>query len=217
MLTRLIFEPTAKYQNVAKSKGVEKLTPARALIAELIRRYWVLGMECSLLEIQKLAWVLERVIEKQQLENPLQLQFSPENYGPYANRLQHVLNHLDGSYLKSDKRIADSNPLDVIRFNEKHKIKIQTYLESEAKEYLPALEQASKIISGFESPFGLELLTTVDWLINKEHCNGTVDDVMEAIKHWPAGPKWASRKEKLFSQRDVSIALSRLQEMKMAA
>ena len=41
-------------------------------------------MECSLLEIQKLAWILERVIEKQQLKNPLDLQFSPENYGPYA-------------------------------------------------------------------------------------------------------------------------------------
>ncbi|UYM17090.1 type II toxin-antitoxin system antitoxin DNA ADP-ribosyl glycohydrolase DarG [Endozoicomonas euniceicola] len=213
----LIFEPTAKYQNIAKSKGAEKLTPARALIAELIRRYWVPGMECSLLEVQKLAWVLERVIEKQQLENPLQLQFSPENYGPYANRLQHVLNHLDGSYLKSDKRIADSSPLDVIRFNEKYKIKLQTYLESKATKYLPALEEASKIISGFESPFGLELLTTVDWLISRESCNGTVDDVMEAIKQWPAGSKWASRKEKLFSERDVSIALSRLQEMKMAA
>ena len=213
----LIFEPTAKYQNVAKPKGAEKLTPARALIAELIRRYWVLGMECSLLEIQKLAWVLERVIEKQQLVNPLDLQFSPENYGPYANRLQHVLNHLDGSYLKSDKRIADCNPLDVIRFNEQRKSKVQAYLESEAKEYLPALEKASNIISGFESPFGLELLTTVDWLISNKHCEGTVEAVMEAIRHWPAGPKWASRKEKLFSERDVSIALSRLQAMKMAA
>lgn len=52
----IVYEPIAKYQNVAKPKGVEKLTPARALIAELIRRYWVMGMDCSLLEIQKLAW-----------------------------------------------------------------------------------------------------------------------------------------------------------------
>jgi hypothetical protein len=59
-----VFEPTKQYQNVAKRTGVEKLTPARALIAELVRRYWVLGMECSLLEIQKLAWFLERSIER---------------------------------------------------------------------------------------------------------------------------------------------------------
>jgi hypothetical protein len=49
-----IYEPTQQYQNVAKRSGVEKLTPARALIAELVRRYWVLGMECTLLEVQKL-------------------------------------------------------------------------------------------------------------------------------------------------------------------
>ena len=34
----LVYEPTKKYQNVAKTKGVEKLTISRALIAELVRR-----------------------------------------------------------------------------------------------------------------------------------------------------------------------------------
>jgi hypothetical protein len=42
------------YQNVVKKNGVEKLTPARALIAEMVRRYWLLGIECTLLETQKL-------------------------------------------------------------------------------------------------------------------------------------------------------------------
>lgn len=67
----LVFEPSNQYLNVAKRSGVEKLTPARALIAELVRRYWVLGMECSLLEIQKFAWLLERVIEKPPNTEPL--------------------------------------------------------------------------------------------------------------------------------------------------
>jgi hypothetical protein len=66
----LIYEPTEKYQNVAKSTGV-KAHPARAMIAELVRRYWVLGMECSLLEIQKLAWLLQRAIEQHQQEDVL--------------------------------------------------------------------------------------------------------------------------------------------------
>ncbi|WP_242469716.1 hypothetical protein [Rhabdochromatium marinum] len=85
----MIFEPTRQYQNVAKRSGVEKLTPARALIAELVRRYWVLGMECSLIEIQKLAWFLERAIERcNPGDNPLKLQFVAHKYGPYANRLE---------------------------------------------------------------------------------------------------------------------------------
>ena len=84
-----IYEPTNQYQNVAKSKGVEKLTVPRALIAELVRRYWVLGMECSLLEIQKLAWFLERAIEDEGLK-PLDLRFTANNYGPYADRLRRI-------------------------------------------------------------------------------------------------------------------------------
>ena len=32
----LVYEPTEKYQNVAKRNGVEELTPARVLIAEMI-------------------------------------------------------------------------------------------------------------------------------------------------------------------------------------
>lgn len=213
----LVYEPTAKYQNVAKTEGVEKLTPSRALIAELIRRYWVLGMECSQLEIQKLAWILERVMEFQGIRNPLCLQFTAQNYGPYASRLQHVLDGLDGSFLNSDKRIKDSQPLDVIRFKEEKKEQLKAYLESEGKEYLPALELASKIIAGFESPYGLELLTTVYWLLNCEHCEPTVHDVMVGIKSWPAGPKWASRKVRLFNKRNVRIALERLVEMDLAA
>ena len=117
-----VFEPTKQYQNVAKRAGVEKLTPARALIAELVRRYWVLGMECSLLEIQKLAWFLERAIEHHNPgDNPLNLQFAAHKYGPYANRLDHLLNNLDGSYLHSEKRISDADPLDVIWFGDERK------------------------------------------------------------------------------------------------
>ncbi len=49
----------------------EYLNPDSAMIAERVRRYWVLGMECSFLEIQKLAWFLDRAINAQQLKNTL--------------------------------------------------------------------------------------------------------------------------------------------------
>lgn len=211
----LVFEPTGKYQNVAKSKGVEKLTASRALIAELVRRYWVLGMECSFLEIQKLAWFLERVIEKQAISNPLKLDFKANNYGPYADRLRHVLEALDGSYLKSDKRIADSNPFDVIWFDDNKRDRVNTYLHTEAKPFLPALELTSKIIDGFESPYGMELLSTVDWLIEKEGCEATVSAIEEGINKWPAGNRWATRKAKLFDRRAIGIALERLQKVRL--
>jgi hypothetical protein len=43
-----------------------------------------------LLEIQKLAYFLERSIEKLELENPLDLRFQADKYGPNAPRLTHL-------------------------------------------------------------------------------------------------------------------------------
>lgn len=213
----IVYEPTAKYQNVAKPKGVEKLTPARALIAELVRRYWVLGMECSLLEIQKLAWFLERAIEAEGLKNPLNLKFVANSYGPYADRLRHLLDGLDGSYLKSEKRISDCGSLDVIWFNDTKRDKIALYLKSEAKAYLPALEKTAELIDGFESPYGIELLSTVDWLLFQEHVSPDAESLLDGIRHWPAGDKWAQRKLKLFDLPKLELALSRLKQVPLQA
>jgi O-acetyl-ADP-ribose deacetylase (regulator of RNase III) len=207
----LVFEPTEKYQNIEKKAGVEKLTPARALIADLVRRYWVLGMECSILEVQKLAWFLERAIEKLNPDdNPLKLQFSAHHYGPYANRLQHLLNNLDGSYLHCNKRISDADPLEVVWFDEKRKNLMQAYLGSEAKRYQLALESTAELIDGFESPFGMELLATVDWLLHEENVDPTVSSVREAIKNWRGGKYAAERKSRIFDDRSIRIALDRL-------
>ncbi|KRC02558.1 macro domain-containing protein [Duganella sp. Root198D2] len=207
----LVFEPTKQYQNVAKRAGVEKLTPARALIAELVRRYWVLGMECSLLEIQKLAWFVERAIERYNPgDNPLKLEFTAHKYGPYANRLDHLLNNLDGSYLHSDKRISDADPLDVIWFDDERKSFVQAYLKSEAKAYTQALESTAALINGFESPFGMELLATVDWLLAREGVAANVPALREGLRNWRGGPDAALRKDRLFDDRALGIALERL-------
>lgn len=205
----IVFEPTREYQNVAKRTGIEKLTAARALIAELVRRYWILGMECSLLEIQKLAWFLERSLNHIGLPS-LDLRFVPHKYGPYSNRLSHLLDGLDGSYLHCDKRISDSNPLDVIWFDDRCKDFVQAYLKSEAKEYIPALEATADLIDGFESPFGMELLATVDWLLTKESVAPTIPSVRMGLRHWCGGSGAAERKNRLFNDRALSIALERL-------
>ncbi|MCV0438432.1 MAG: macro domain-containing protein [Hydrogenophaga sp.] len=205
-----VFEPTSTYQNVAKRSGVEKLTPARALVAELVRRYWVLGMECSLLEIQKLAWFLQRSIERQVPgDNPLKLQFEANKFGPYAHNLTKLLDGLDGSYLRSEKRIADADPFDVIWFADERKDHVQAYLRSEGKAYTAALEDTARLIDGFESPFGMELLATVDWLLTKEGVAPTVESVREGVVQWPH-EGGAARKAKLFDDRSIGIALERL-------
>lgn len=221
-LTRVdiwVYEPTQQYQNVAKRQGVEKLTPARALIAELVRRYWIMGIECSLLEIQKLAWFLERSIEQlTPNNNPLNLGFKPDIYGPYAERLRHLLEGLDGSYLHCHRRISDASPLDVIWFDDSRKDHLQTYLKSEAvKPYIPALEYTARVIDGFESPFGLELLSTLDWLLVREKVAADTASLQLGLKHWSAGRGSGERKARIFDQRTIEIALNHLESVKQVA
>ena len=206
----VVYPPTDRYQNVAKPVGVQTLTPARALIAELVRRYWILGIECSLLEIQKLAWFLEREIVRQGLDDPLQLEFVPNRYGPYADRLRHLLNGLDGSYLRSEVRIPDAKPTDVIAFNDTQKDRVALYLKTEAGPYLGALERTSARIDGFESPLGMELLATVDWLLSREGRRPDLDDIKAGLASWSGGDGAGERKLRIFDDRLIQLALGRL-------
>jgi hypothetical protein len=207
-----IFEPTSKFQNVSKRSGVEELTPARALISEIIRRYCLLGIECSILEVQKLAWFIERGIRRAGIDDPLKLEFSANKYGPYSDKLRHLLDRLDGSYLTCDKRLADAGPLDLIWFNESKKDRVRVYLNSgECKKYAGALEWTSHMIDGFESPLGMELLATVDWLVERENIEPSTTGIFEGLSRWTGGAAASERKLKIFNERLISLALDQLE------
>ncbi len=206
----IVYEPTRRYQNVAKRRGVEKLTPARALIAELVRRYWILGIECSLLEIQKLAWFLEREVVNSGLENPLKLRFVAHRYGPYSDPLRHLLDGLDGSYLRSEVRISDAKPTDVIAFNDSKRSRVDLYLRSEGSDYVEILERVTDRIDGFESPLGMELLASVDWLLAREGRQLELSDIRAGLSAWPGGRDSGARKLRIFDDRLLELALNRL-------
>lgn len=212
----IVYEPTRKYQNVAKRTGVEKLTPARALIAELVRRYSILGIECSLLEIQKLGYFVERFSAKLNLP-PLKFEFGANRYGPYSDRLKHLLNSLDGSYLHCDKRLGDAGPFEPIHFDDSKRDLVAVYFtSSEAKPFQPALEATSRLIDGFESPLGMELLATVDWMIDREDVTPEVKAIKAGLPSWTGGEAAGQRKLQLFDDRIIGIALEALRENSLA-
>lgn len=207
----IAYEPTPKYQNVAKRQGVEKLTVARALVAEVIRRYWVLGIECTMLEIQKLAWFLERSIQELELTNLLDLRFEANRYGPFSPRLYHLLNALDGSYLRSDKRIPDCGPMDTIAFDNAKTDHVAAFLRTgDGLAYAPVLERTEAVIDGFQSPLGMELLGTVDWLIERENCEPTLQSLRKGLEKWPGGGDAGQRKLRIFDDRMLQLAIDRL-------
>ncbi|WP_020468104.1 type II toxin-antitoxin system antitoxin DNA ADP-ribosyl glycohydrolase DarG [Zavarzinella formosa] len=207
----IVYPPAEAYRTATKTVGVDRLTPARALIAEMVRQYSVLGIECSMLEIQKLAWFLQRTIRRLALPDPLKLRFVPHFYGPYADRLRHLLDGLDGSYLHCEKRLADAGPLEPIYFADQRRSEVEIYLAGEeAKTFQPALDATVQLIDGFQSPLGMELMATVDWLISDGGCPATVQGIREGLARWPKGKKAAERKRRLFDDRLIGLALGRL-------
>lgn len=210
-----VYEPTDVYYNAPKRTGVEELTPARALIAELVRRYSVLGFECSLIEVQKLAWFASRAMDSLGIDDPLKLRFEAHRYGPYDDRLRHLLEALDGSYLHCERRLADARPLDVIRFDDAKRDAVAAYLRSEdGASCLAAIEMTEEVMDGFESPFGMELLATVDWLVQREATQPNVEALRKAIARWPGGGSSAARRKAgLFDERTLGMALDRLAEV----
>lgn len=206
-----VYEPNDRYQNVVKRSGVKKLTAARALVAELVRRYGVVSPEVTVLEVQKLAWFLERAIEKLGMPNPLDFWFEAGRYGPYAERVRHLLNDLDGSYLHCERRLADARPADAIWFESTEQERLALYLrtDDEGRRYVEALEEADSLIDGFQSPHAMELLSTVDWLLAREECEPTVPSIQEGLRAWP-GEGAGQRKLSMFSEPQIRLALERL-------
>jgi hypothetical protein len=74
------------------------------------------------------------------------------------------------------------------------------------------VEWVLHLIDGFASPHGMELLATVDWLLQQPDQPRSVDALQSSLKNWPGGPASARRKVRLFDERSLELALHRLIE-----
>ncbi|HSL84659.1 MAG TPA: Appr-1-p processing protein, partial [Thermoanaerobaculia bacterium] len=101
-------------------------------------------------------------------------------------------------------------PGDAIGFNDSKKERVETYLRTEAKEFLEALDRTARRIDGFESPLGMELLATVDWLLVREGRKAELEDVKAGLADWPSEQDAGQRKLAIFDDRLIGLALERL-------
>ena len=180
------------------------LAPASALLAELVRRYWVLGMECGLLEVHKFAWLLDRAAARSAPDHPLGLSFDAGPYGPQVHGLSDLLAPLDGVYLRCETALRSAGLLDAIWFDDTRRAELQVWLRRDAAPWLQALEDTAAGMDGFESPFGMELLATVDWLLSREGVAPTVAAVRDGLR------QWLGHRSRLFDDRAVGLALERV-------
>ena len=208
----VVYEPTAKYQNVVKRAGIRQLTAPRALMADTVRRYCQISTDCTILEVQKLGWFIDRGLNDLGVDNPMRFRFEAQRYGPYSHNLVKLLDKLDGSYLRCRKRLADATPRDFIWFDNEYQYSkdLTTYIDSMEKPFRIVSDWVTRIVKGFESAFGLELLASTDWLVNVESIEPTVDKILEGLLQWPAGEQAGLRKARLFDEYEVRLALDHL-------
>ncbi len=157
-----------------------KMTPGRAAVLGVIERYKSTGFDyrLSLLEIQKLVYFL--VESGEQLNTVV---FKKHFYGPYADVLRHVLNRMEGHFISGfgDGKNKPETPIEL-----KHDAALEAlkYLEQHP-ETKHRFERVSRLIEGFESQNGMELLSTVHWVVTKESEQPlNAEEVVRKVHSW---------------------------------
>ena len=189
--------PVAEKMPVATSRP--KLTLGRAALIELIDLYALPGYRVTQLEIQKLAYFLQMAGE------PLRLNYVKQQYGPYAENLHFVLQHIEGHYLRGyGARSGGSN----LYLLPGAKDEADAFL-SEHPETQERLARVARLIQGFETPYGMELLATVHWLSQED--TAVKHDVHAAVSGFET---WSQRKREHFRPEHIQTAWERLREQK---
>ncbi len=188
--------PAAK--NMPVRTAPPKMTVARALFVKLMEQYLVPAYRLTSLEIQKLAYFLQEDGEA------LQLNYEAGPYGPYAHNLNMVLQRIEGHFTRG---YGDSPKPDVeIELMPGAVEAAETFL-GENKVSTDRLARVADLIDGFESPYGMELLSSVHWVV--AHGDTPADDVEAAIARVHA---WNPRKKKVLKSHHMKVAWQRLKE-----
>lgn len=194
----LLFEPAGTPEAKAMPVRTErpKLTVARALFIRLMDQYASQAYRLTLLEIQKLAYFL------QEAGQPLKLKYQAGHYGPYAPNLNKVLETLERHYTSG---YGDSQKPDVeIELLDGAAQEAEVFLSGHTAEH-KRLAQVNRLIEGFETPYGLELLASVHWLA--VHGTPAALDKDAAI----AGVvDWSDRKRRMFRPEHIRLAWERM-------
>ncbi|MCX6616464.1 MAG: macro domain-containing protein [Acidobacteria bacterium] len=195
----LLYAPTGaprpEEMKIATSRP--KMTSGRAALIALIEDYALPWYRVTLLEIQKLAYFLQAAGE------PLRLSFVKGKYGPYAENLHHVLQNIEGHFIRGygDRSRAAS-------------IQLLPGAVEEARDLLASksdtierLHRLSSLIHGFETPYSMELLATVHWLAQQDSWAKTKADAAIA-----AVQAWNEHKKLTFNPKHIRTAWERLRE-----
>ena len=169
------------------------MTAGRAALVELMQRYLggLLDPFVTLLEVHKLMYFMQEAGE------PLRLKFNQAPYGPYAENLRHVLHAIEG-HLVSGYADGGDAPDKQLKLVPGADAEAGAFLE-EHGDTRSRFDRVAELVEGFESPLGLELLSTVHWIMKHEAVR-TRDDVVARTYAW-------SPRKRQFTLRQIGIAV----------
>lgn len=190
-----VFEPKGApvATEIARSAEVPEMTPGRAALVGLMHRYLggLMDPFVTLLEVHKLMYFMQKAGE------PLRLRYVAAPYGPYAENLRHVLLAIEG-HLISGYAYGGDEPDKQLELVPGAVPDASAYLEAHP-ETRARFDRVADLVEGFETPFGLELLSTVHWVATHEDVK-TADDVVKRTYAW-------SDRKKRFTERQLRLAL----------
>jgi O-acetyl-ADP-ribose deacetylase (regulator of RNase III) len=190
----IVFEPHDAAPAGSESASSPKMTAGRAALVGLMQQYLggLLDPFVSLLEVHKLMYFMQEAGE------PLRLQYVKAPYGPYAENLRHVLSTIDGYFLSGygDGGEAPDKELGLVPGAVEE---AEAFL-TDHPQVRARFSRVADLVEGFETPFGLELLSTVHWVMSRDGARSP-DDVVSAVY------AWAERK-KQFTPRQIALAVA---------
>lgn len=195
-----VYEPTNQIKEYLKKERV-KLTPARALLLYVLYDLVRNGDFVSEFSSEKVAYFIQKFGGKKFLK----LSFQKNFYGPYSGKVRFLLNVLNGSYIMgfSDMNKKPFEPLTLIAdgYDE-----VKNFVESKPELYKVATK-TTNFLNGFYSDFGLELLSTIDFISQKIDSTDKETIKLEL-------ENWSDRKRTLFSNpRYLDISVRHLKSL----
>jgi O-acetyl-ADP-ribose deacetylase (regulator of RNase III) len=199
-VTVLLFEPDGAPEATAmvKEKKIPNMTVGRAALLGLMRRYLsaVMDPTITLLEVHKLMYFMQEAGEL------LKLKYQKASYGPYAENLRHVLSHIEGHFI-SGYGDAEDRPDKPLELKPDASEQAEEFL-AEHEKTQQRFDRVADLIKGFETSFGMELLSTVHWVVTHEEAI-TVEETIVKTHAW-------NKRKRMFEPRHIQLAWERLNE-----
>ena len=209
---RTILYPPAGGSRSIDAPSRIRVTWSRAVMLDAMRRYlrqrraaepWEDPAGVSHLEIQKLMYFANVV------QPGLAFEFEPGRYGPYSEKVRHLLLGMEGAYTEGfGDGTAKALSLEPISLTANGNQALTEYLQSDdaGTEVTAIIDAVLDAINGFEGPYGVELLASTHWVATKQ---GASEPAVAAA----AVRSWTKRKGRIYTDERVGTALDRVRSV----